>query len=119
MQILKPSSQRGDTTTWRATDPRTGADLRVRRMIDTDGDEHWHVAILRGDTWVPLTKYTGLNRDTSLRIKRDFELCLYEAEDMPSPEPHTVRRRLSVAAGEELRHEYYSLEELRAMERAR
>ncbi len=117
MQILKPSSQRGATTIWRAADPRTGAPLRVQRFIDDDGDEHWSVSVQRGDTWSPISKYSGRNRDTSQRIKRDFALCLYEVEDMPSPEPHTVRVRLNVALAEELRHEHYSLEELREMQK--
>jgi hypothetical protein len=116
MQILKPSSVRGDTTTWRALDPRSGAPVRVRRVIDIDGDEHWSLAIQRGGLWVPVNKYCGRNRETSQRIKQDFGLVLYEVEDMPSPEPHCDRRRLALHAAEQLRHEHYTLEELRGMQ---
>ena len=105
MQILKPSSVRGATTTWRAVDPRTGNPLRIRRMIDIDGDEHWSVAVERNGTWSPIAKYAGRNRETSQRIKRDFELCLYEVEDMPSPEPHSIRRKLWLTEMEERRLE--------------
>jgi hypothetical protein len=105
MQILKPSSVRGATTTWRAIDPRSGAPVRIRRMIDIDGDEHWTLAIQRGGHWQPVTKYCGRNRETSQRIKQDFSLVLYEVEDIPSPEPHCTRRRLFITEMEERRHE--------------
>lgn len=105
MQILKPSRHRGTVTRWDAYDERTGNPLRVTRTIDIDGDEHWSLSIQRGGVWQRLPKYCGRNRDTSSIIKRDFALCLYETEDLPSPEPHTIRRRLAMIEAEEQRLE--------------
>jgi hypothetical protein len=92
MQILKPSSVRDATTTWRGIDSRTGNPLRIRRTIDIDGDEHWSLCIQRGGYWQSISKYSGLNRETSQRIKCDFGVVLYDVEDIPSV-PRSVAQR--------------------------
>lgn len=115
MQILKPETQRGEFTTWRGIDPQSGQPMRISRYIDIDGDEHWSVSIQRNETWTPAPKLAGRNRETRLRIMERMQAALYELEDIPSPEPHCDRKRMNVIRGEELRHEHYTLEELRGM----
>ena len=101
MQILKPSRHNGVFTTWRATDPR-GIPARITRSIDIDGDESWNVALYRNQVWAPMPALTGRNTLARQKIERALDCLLYEVEDMPSPEPHEDRRKLTFLGLDEM-----------------
>jgi hypothetical protein len=94
MNFIPPSSDRGDRTRWRLTHV-DGSEYRIERCIDTDGDEHWTVSRLRGDTWSPMPKLAGRNREAGQKIRQHFDCYLYERDELP-PAADEQRIRMDV-----------------------
>jgi len=82
MQYLSPASDRNAITIWRGIDTRTGQPLRITRVIDIDGDEHWTSAIWRDGIWSRMPRLCGRNADTSKRLRERFGITLYEREEL-------------------------------------
>ena len=84
---VTPVSCRGAVTRWHVHSPHSRMIARITRSIDTDGDEAWTVDVQRNGTWVPAPAYSGRNAEAAKRIRAEFDVILYEREDVPSPEP--------------------------------